>query len=62
VEGNPLENIANAHHVKCMIANGRLFDMADLLRILTTPRPRAIDRRSRPAESPGAPSGSSLAQ
>ena len=27
VEGNPLENIANAHHVKRMIANGRLFDL-----------------------------------
>ena len=31
VEGNPLENIANAHHVKRVIANGRLFDMNDLL-------------------------------
>ena len=32
VEGNPLENIANAHHVKRVIANGRLFDMEDLLK------------------------------
>src|SRR6202162_5819908 len=31
VEGNPLENVANAHHVKRVIANGRLFDMNDLL-------------------------------
>jgi Tol biopolymer transport system component/imidazolonepropionase-like amidohydrolase len=32
VEGNPLENIANAHHVKRVIANGRLFEMDDLLK------------------------------
>jgi Tol biopolymer transport system component/imidazolonepropionase-like amidohydrolase len=32
VEGNPLENIANAHHVKRVVANGRLFDMDDLLK------------------------------
>ena len=32
VEGNPLENIANAHKVKRVIANGRLFDMDDLLK------------------------------
>jgi hypothetical protein len=32
VEGNPLENIANAHRVKRVIANGRLFDMDDLLK------------------------------
>jgi imidazolonepropionase-like amidohydrolase len=32
VEGNPLDDIANAHHVKRVIANGRLFDMADLLK------------------------------
>ena len=32
VEGNPLENIANAHHVKCVVANGRLFDLNDLLK------------------------------
>ena len=31
VEGNPLENIANAHKVKRVIANGRLFEMEDLL-------------------------------
>jgi hypothetical protein len=31
VEGNPLENIANAHHVKRVIANGRLFNVDDLL-------------------------------
>jgi len=32
VEGNPLEDVANAHHVKRVIANGRLFDMDDLLK------------------------------
>ena len=32
VEGNPLDNIANAHKVKRVIANGRLFEMDDLLK------------------------------
>ena len=32
VEGNPLENIANAHHVKRVIANGRVFDLSDLVK------------------------------
>ena len=32
VEGNPLENIANAHKVKHVIANGRLFGMDELLK------------------------------
>jgi hypothetical protein len=32
VEGNPLEDIANAHKVRRVIANGRLFEMSDLLR------------------------------
>jgi imidazolonepropionase-like amidohydrolase len=32
VEGNPLENIANAHHVKRVIANGRVFELSDLVR------------------------------
>jgi Tol biopolymer transport system component len=31
VEGNPLDDIANAHKVKRVIANGRLFEMQDLL-------------------------------
>jgi Tol biopolymer transport system component len=31
VEGNPLENIENAHKVKRVIANGRLFEMDELL-------------------------------
>ncbi len=31
VEGNPLEDIANAHKVKRVIANGRLFEMDELL-------------------------------
>jgi imidazolonepropionase-like amidohydrolase len=32
VDGNPLENIANAHHVKRVVANGRVFGMEDLLK------------------------------
>jgi imidazolonepropionase-like amidohydrolase len=31
VEGNPLEDIANAHKVKRVIANGRLFELDDLV-------------------------------
>jgi Tol biopolymer transport system component/imidazolonepropionase-like amidohydrolase len=31
VEGNPLENIENAHKVKRVIANGRLYELEDLL-------------------------------
>jgi Tol biopolymer transport system component len=31
VEGNPLEDIANAHKVKRVIANGRIFEMNELL-------------------------------
>ena len=31
VEGNPLDNIENAHKVKMVIANGRLFTLADLI-------------------------------
>ena len=31
VEGDPLENIANAHKVKRVIANGRMFTIEDLL-------------------------------
>ena len=32
VEGNPLEDIANAHKVKRVIANGRLFELEDLVK------------------------------
>ena len=32
VDGNPLENIANAHKVKRVIANGRVFELSDLVR------------------------------
>ncbi len=31
VEGNPLENIENAHRVKHVIANGRVYHLQDLL-------------------------------
>jgi cytosine/adenosine deaminase-related metal-dependent hydrolase len=32
VDGNPLTNIASAHHVKRVIANGRLFEIDQLLK------------------------------
>ena len=32
VDGNPLENIANAHKVKRVVANGRVFELSDLLK------------------------------
>ena len=32
VEGNPLENIENAHKVKRVIANGRVFNLDNLLK------------------------------
>jgi Tol biopolymer transport system component len=32
VDGNPLEDIADAHKVKRVIANGRLFEMTDLVK------------------------------
>ncbi|HEY2009865.1 MAG TPA: amidohydrolase family protein [Rhizomicrobium sp.] len=31
VEGNPLENIANAHKVRRVIANGRMFTIEDVV-------------------------------
>ena len=31
VEGNPLEDVANAHKVKRVIANGRVYEMSDLV-------------------------------
>jgi len=36
VEGNPLEDIANAHKVKRVIANGRLFELDDLIGAATS--------------------------
>ena len=47
VEGNPLDNIANAHRVKRVIANGRLYEIDELLNGTSTskgearPRPKA---------------------
>ncbi|MEO8361899.1 MAG: amidohydrolase family protein, partial [Vicinamibacteria bacterium] len=32
VEGNPLEDISAAYHVKKVISNGRIFDLKDLVR------------------------------
>ena len=32
VDGDPLENIANAHKVKRVIANGRVYELSDLVR------------------------------
>jgi Tol biopolymer transport system component len=42
VEGNPLEDIANAHRIKTVIANGRVFEMDDLVNnnIQSTPAPK----------------------
>src|SRR5690349_5111705 len=31
VEGNPLEDIANAHRVRRVIANGRVYELSDLV-------------------------------
>jgi imidazolonepropionase-like amidohydrolase len=31
VEGDPLVNIANAHKVKRVIANGRVYELSDLV-------------------------------
>ena len=31
VDGNPLDDIANAHKVKRVIANGRVYELADLI-------------------------------
>ncbi len=31
VDGDPLVNVANAHKVKRVIANGRLYDMNQLI-------------------------------
>jgi len=31
VEGNPLEDVANAHKVKRVIANGRVYELNDLI-------------------------------
>ena len=38
VDGNPLDNIANAHKVKLVIANGRLYTLADLSLATFNPR------------------------
>lgn len=32
VEGDPLQNVANAHRVRRVIANGRVYELAELLR------------------------------
>jgi hypothetical protein len=40
VEGNPLENIENTHRVKRVIANGRVYELEELLKG-DVPRPRA---------------------
>ena len=38
VDGNPLENIANAHQVQRVIANGRVYSMDDLLKDTYNPK------------------------
>ena len=32
VDGNPLDNVGNAHKVRRVIANGRLYEVADLVK------------------------------
>ena len=32
VDGNPLENVESAHKVKRVIANGRVYDLEELLK------------------------------
>jgi imidazolonepropionase-like amidohydrolase len=36
IDGDPLANVANAHKVKRVVANGRVFDLDQLLKIPTT--------------------------
>jgi imidazolonepropionase-like amidohydrolase len=38
VDGDPLANVANAHKVRRVIANGRLYDMEQLLNRETAPK------------------------
>jgi imidazolonepropionase-like amidohydrolase len=40
VDGNPLENVANAHHVRRVVANGRSFELDQLL----SPQPQTMTR------------------
>jgi len=40
VDGNPLENVANAHHVRRVVANGRSFELDQLL----APQPQTMTR------------------
>jgi len=45
VDGNPLADIASAHRVKRVIANGRLYELDDLLGHPASKPPSAADRR-----------------
>lgn len=49
VEGNPLDNIANAHRVKRVIANGRLYEIDELLNGTSKSKGEA---RPRPTAAP----------
>jgi imidazolonepropionase-like amidohydrolase len=44
VEGDPLADIANAHKVKRVIANGRVYEMSQLLAGATPNRPSGPQR------------------
>ena len=44
VEGDPLADIANAHKVKRVIANGRVYEMSQLLAGTTPNRPSSPQR------------------
>jgi Tol biopolymer transport system component len=39
VDGDPLANVANAHKVRRVIANGRLYEMEQLIKSGTSPKP-----------------------
>jgi Tol biopolymer transport system component len=39
VDGDPLANVANAHKVRRVIANGRLYEMEQLIKAGTPPKP-----------------------
>ncbi len=45
VDGDPLANVANAHKVRRVIANGRLYDLEQLINRPPSPKPSAQARR-----------------
>jgi Amidohydrolase family len=45
VEGDPLANIANAHKVRRVIANGHVYEMSQLLNGVASPKPSTLAGR-----------------